>query len=440
MYVMMEKTLSTMFLFLLLPLSVICQAEIVTRRFVVELLQNQDTASPDQVFSTKRDLNTLSGSSLDIDNTNDFTGPDFPADDNLHGFNGYGLATTFIKSISWQLLYATPLLVAYELALTTHEAPPGSKPYSWLPGEALIAVGWLLKSYWNPNSLLFSPMDQPEGSQDHPFAITTSGLSEQGEQDNGPPNQPPASSDQQASGTTTQSTGFFTNPLNYGSDDGNEDPQQQQHTFALNCFVHPCHGVCRFRPPSASGGLDEADEECPICTEMFRNGIVTPCCSKRIDTHCLRRAFLSTPGSSTKTCPFCREDLSWLAQSPAFSVSEEAQQGLADPFHEPPGNSSSQTDPFVFASGQRICEAPIMGEDGQIRPCGVLCPSAKDLSYHNFIMHTKQRICGETATGVNGWERQCKRVFRNSKALAKHKAKYHRERRASDVRSQYENL
>ncbi len=55
----MVKTLSTVLLLLLLSLSVICQAEKLTRRFIVEFAPHQGTGSPDRVFSIKHNLNTL---------------------------------------------------------------------------------------------------------------------------------------------------------------------------------------------------------------------------------------------------------------------------------------------------------------------------------------------------------------------------------------------
>ncbi|WP_257254312.1 MULTISPECIES: hypothetical protein [unclassified Endozoicomonas] len=44
--------------------------------------------------------------------------------------------TTFIGSVAWQWLYATNLLVAYGMILTTADTPPGTNPYSWVALEA----------------------------------------------------------------------------------------------------------------------------------------------------------------------------------------------------------------------------------------------------------------------------------------------------------------
>ncbi|WP_257274907.1 MULTISPECIES: RING finger domain-containing protein [unclassified Endozoicomonas] len=344
---MMVKTLSTVLFLLLLSLSVICQAEKLTRRFVVEFAPHQGTGSLDRVFSIKHNLNTLPVGSLDIDDTNGC--PYFSAANEPGGLNGYGLATRFIASIYWQWLYPTHLLVAYELALTTNGAPLGSIPCLRLPEKAFIAVGWLLKSYWNPDSLLFNPMGQPGAAfvstqVGHPFAIITKGPNGHDEQKNAPPDQPLASSSgQQASARTTQLRASFTSPLDSGSADGNEDPEQHRHTYGLDCYVDACNGVCQFRPPAAIGGLAEANEECPVCLDKLDDVITVPCCSKKIDRHCLQKVILS---ASRWSCPLCRGDLSSLAQSPDFVAGIKAQQDLPDSYNEASGIRSSQTTYF----------------------------------------------------------------------------------------------
>ncbi|WOG26983.1 hypothetical protein [Endozoicomonas sp. 8E] len=123
--------------------------------------------------------------------------------------------------------------------------------------EKIATVGWLLKSYWNPDSALFKPTGQTEvrltqGSQ--PFAITAM---MHGSGDEQQQNQPSESSGQQAPQAISQPTSAFTSPLYSGSGDGYEDPQQHSHTLALDCFVHPCHGVCKFRPSSENMGPTE---------------------------------------------------------------------------------------------------------------------------------------------------------------------------------------
>ncbi|WP_422412468.1 MULTISPECIES: hypothetical protein [unclassified Endozoicomonas] len=337
---MVKKTLPAVLL-LLLPLSVVCGAEELVRPFVAELAKDQDT---DQVFSSKRNLNTLLDSSLDIDDTNSYTDPSLLADATSGELNGYGLATTCIETISWQLLYATQLLVAYGLALITHEAPPGSKPDSRLPEEALITVGMLLKSYWNPESLLFNPADEPEAAsistqEDYPFAITTMVLPGKSQKENGQQSQASASSGQQASGKITRLRRFFAKRLSRRRD-GKEDPEQPQHTYGLDCYVDSCNGVCRFRPPPSGGEMAQAVENCPVCLDKLTDVIATPCCSQKIDKHCLQKVILST---SQCSCPLCRGNLSSLAQLPDFRSCSEVQRD----YNELTTVSSSQTDSSV---------------------------------------------------------------------------------------------
>ncbi|WP_257292002.1 hypothetical protein [Endozoicomonas sp. ONNA1] len=460
----MNKTLSTVFLLLLFPLSVICKAENLTGRFVVEFVPDRGSVSPDHIFSIKPDLNTLSGSSPDIEGTNGFNDPDFPADDKRHGLNGYGLTTTLIESISWQLLCATPLLVAYELALTTNDTSPDFKTYSRLTLETFIAVGSLLNSYWNLNSPMFNPMGQPEANQDHPFAINTMTF---GPRNNPKQGQSSNLSTQQTSGTNTQVKGIVTSYPHSDSGGGSENPeQQQQHTFGFNCYVDNCHGVCRFRPPPVKEDLVGAGE-CPICFMTFKNVTVTPCCSQQIDTDCLRKVFLSPSQLSAKTCPYCRASLYFLAQSPDFTANAGAHRDLRAPHNEPSGIGSSQTSSFVNTTrrGRMICDVTIVGEHGQLRPCGRafnnpralsshryrchhsgeqiceeiviseggqrrrpcgrVCPNARALSIHRSRHHTGQQTCGETVIGRDGQRRPCGRVCPNARALTIHRSRHH---------------
>lgn len=227
-----------------------------------------------------------------------------------------------------------------------------AKPYSLIPVEAFVAADMVLKNYWNPNSLLFNPTNQPGASQDHPFAITTMVLPGPGQQKNDQQSQASASSGQQASGTTSRLKRFFAKFLPNRSE-GNGNPEQHQHTYGLNCYADSCNGVCRFRPPSDSERLDEADdtddtddtdEKCIICFEPLQKEmtVVLHCCSMKISRKCLRRL------APTRGCPLCRADLRSLLQPEDFPVSAEAQQDLSDSYNEPPGATASQTASFVI--------------------------------------------------------------------------------------------
>ncbi|WP_422472848.1 C2H2-type zinc finger protein [Endozoicomonas sp. ALB032] len=446
---MLKKILPAVLL-LLLPMSVVCGAEELVRHFVVELAEDQDT---DRFFSIKPNLNSLSGSSSGIDDTNGLTDSGLLADFTPGGLNGYGLADTFTESISWQLFYATQLLVACGLALTNHEAPLGSKPDSWLPEEALITVGWLLKSFWDPDSLLFKPTDQPEAisistQRDHPFEITTMVLPGQCEQKNDPANQPSASSSQQASGTTNQPGASFISPLDFGSGDGNGDPEQQrQHTYGLDCYAGSCHGVCQLRPPSDGSELAESgDDECPICLQKFSDLYVVPCCSKKIDKHCLRRIFQTTRRSLIKACPFCRADMSSTAQLVDFAESEEVQQDLPGSYNEPqpPFTISTQAAYFAatsIAGGHLTCGLATINEDGMVRPCRAVFMNASALLAHARLDHTQVRTCPEcqmtlpSAQALREHRRrdhteeqtcpECQKILLNAQALREHRRRDH---------------
>ncbi len=243
----MDRTLKQTFfaalMLLLSPLSTICQAESLTRHFVVEHKQNT------QSFSVKRSLISLPDNRKHLPDTNVYA-VFLPPDDKPHKLGVYGLPMTFIESISWPLLYASNVLVAYEWALNTRNPALRGKTYSWIPEEVFVAVGWLLKSYWTPDSLLFNPMDQL--SRDDPFTITTMTLPGQNKQQSNQQNPPSESSGRQALGATSHVTGSIKRLLSSLCNKDKEDPEQDQHTLGLECYVDSCHGVCKLRQASNS--------------------------------------------------------------------------------------------------------------------------------------------------------------------------------------------
>ncbi|WOG27129.1 hypothetical protein [Endozoicomonas sp. 8E] len=268
--------------------SVICHAEQRTEHSTVEL--QQIAASPKQSPSMRQDRNTLPGKPSDIADTFGYKRSSSPLDNKRH--KNYGL--TIIESISWQWLYASHLLVTHELILTTKNAAFSYTPYSWVPVGVVVAVGWLLESYWNRNSPSFnSPIAQQtalmltQGS--HQFAIITMMF---GNGHNQQQNRPSESSGQQASGALSHPAGSFARPLYIRPGGDNGPPQQHIHTLGLNCFVYPCHGVCQFRlsldtkdsgtlsffksstdhteaPPGQSSCHNIADGYCLPCMVLF---------------------------------------------------------------------------------------------------------------------------------------------------------------------------
>ncbi|WOG27249.1 hypothetical protein [Endozoicomonas sp. 8E] len=250
----MKQSFFATLLFLLLPLSIICRAESLTIHFV-----NVHTTTT-QSFSVKYNFNPLLGSPTDFADTNGCAGLTLPHDDKPGRQGVYWLKMTFIESISWRLLFATNLLVAFQLILITNAPALSGKHYSWIPAaEVFVTFGWLLKSYWNPDSLLFKPMGQLGVSHNDSFEITSLMLPGQSQQQTDQQNPQLVSSGQQASGsgTTTRVAGYFTYLVSSDSDDGKEDPEQEQHTFGLNCYVASCYGLCKFRLSSNSSESDE---------------------------------------------------------------------------------------------------------------------------------------------------------------------------------------
>ncbi|WP_257287048.1 hypothetical protein, partial [Endozoicomonas sp. SESOKO2] len=113
---------------LLMSLSVVCQAQPLTRRFVVEL--EQKAGAPSQNVFIKPDQHTLSCTLSDIAHTKGYAGSDLSSDEKQDRLNGYELKTTINESISWPWLYTNHLLVSYELIQTAKNTPLSSTSYS----------------------------------------------------------------------------------------------------------------------------------------------------------------------------------------------------------------------------------------------------------------------------------------------------------------------
>ncbi|WP_257282255.1 ankyrin repeat domain-containing protein [Endozoicomonas sp. ISHI1] len=296
---------------LLMSLSVICQAQPLTRRFVVEF--EQKTGSPNQNFSATPDLHTLSYTFSDIAHTKGYAGSDLSSDEKQGRLNGYELKTTVIESIPWPWLYANFLLVSYELMLTTKNTPLSSTSYSWLPLE--VAFHPLAAIIMVPGS----GNDQPQ----HP---------------------PSESSGQQTQVASVGPAGSFNSFLYSDSAGGSGGSQQHQHTLGLDCSVFPCRGVCQFRPSSDSSGSTEwqmnsaenptrqteaalqqsscpnldtdlplESDPCPICLIHFRGRnavpviVKTQCCGHHFDLNCISKCFVDQP-IGYRSCPMCRQD------------------------------------------------------------------------------------------------------------------------------------
>ncbi len=428
---------------LLLSLTVACQTETLTRRYIVEI--QQDATFSKQSFSVKPNQHVLSYDTSDIADKNGFITPNLLSDYKRRCFFGYEVKKNLIESISWQLLYATNLLVAFELIMTSKAHPPGATSYSWPPVERIVTVGWLLKSYWNPDSPMFKPIEQSEmrltqGNQ--PFAITTmihgSGYVQQ------PQSQLPESSGQQAPQTTHQPTNAFTNPLSSGSGDGFEDPQQHVHTLGIDCFVHPCRGVCNFRPSSESIGSTERvlkSEEslasltaatpeqnpCPhdcLCYCCIRHSASAYETSNNLFTIQLQCAsgqlfqgydMDDNPANTTPPPEPVPCNLKTLDEDGQLRNCEKVYKSVQSLFDHQ----------RKVHSGKKTCLAPVVGEDGRLRPCGEVWKNAVALSNHRRSAHTGQQTCNVIIVTEDGRERPCGRVCKNASALSSHRGRTH---------------
>ncbi|WP_422473497.1 hypothetical protein [Endozoicomonas sp. ALB032] len=444
-----------------MSLSVISQSKPLTRHFVVELEQNADF--PNRDFSIKLDLRMLSGNPSDNIDSDGYAEPGSSPDDKRHKPYSYRVKTILIESISWRWLCATNLLVACELFLTIQNSPLDSLPCSWPPLATAIAVGWLLKSYFNPDSPVFNSIEQKEACQNHLFqnhlfVITTTMPGSEHAPQQG---QPSTSSGQQIPQATTYIKGYFTRLLNSDSGNNNEGPEQYLHTLGLNCYLYPCDGVCRFRQssnPSESGAL--------VCEESSTNNTEeTPeqiSCPHLANTQCY--SCNSSDGAALNSVVSGEADATCLASKVTCNVlvlgeddhlrqcgsvckNVRALSSHKSSIHTGqktcdltvPGESGQlwpcgktfKNAQILSAhkreahTGQQTCDLTVLGEDNQLRPCGKIFKNTRSLSFHKTSFHTGQKTCSLTVPGGDGQLRRCGRVFKNSQVLSNHKRRTH---------------
>ncbi|WP_422137023.1 hypothetical protein [Endozoicomonas sp. ALD040] len=475
---MIKLSLFAALLLMLVSLSVIGQTES-TSRFIVELEQNADAPIKNFTINIHRRASPCNPSN--IADTKGYSGSDLPPEKKCRKPDAIRVKKNITEMISWQLIYATNLLVAYELILTTKGPPLNSNPYAWLPLE--VVVSWLLKSYWNPDSWLFNPIEQ-QASQGLPFASITimSGSGQNQEQYS-----PSKSSCQQAPPTTTRHTASFAPSLNTDYADGNGDPQQPSHSLDLNCYVYPCNGVCRFRSSSDSTEpplwtMDCEENSCP----HLANGHCLSCIGHLDPLHITdfqKSSPFKTPNDLSKTEPSYNYDpqpvgidsnsdgvaidggactsnaivqVNYDAPIPEERTTADnnsALHGSLD-MQSHPGedkiiftlaHSETQTtttesfkwDQYQphhiqtaaiqpeYCNRQKTCDAIVVGKDHKERPCGIICKDTQALRNHKRKKHSGQQTCDLIVVGEDGQLRPCGRLFQNIQSLATHKSGQH---------------
>ncbi|WP_422451782.1 C2H2-type zinc finger protein [Endozoicomonas sp. ALC066] len=229
-----------------------------------------------------------------------------------------------------------------------------------------------------------------------------------------------SSSGQQTSPATSHSGGSFTSPLNTDNDDGNGDPQQHLHTFDLNCYTSPCHGLCQRRPLPDS---TEPGQWLPNFEESWTDQTEA---THEQDSY----------SHLADDCFICMGHLEFPeAQLPQYNAPIET---LAEPGIQPQGTSglSATADGFAVINDsftvpgppeavgisialaqrgtlqarkedktrQKTCDAPLVGADGH----------TKALSNHKRKDDTEAQTCPE-----------CQKTLSDAKALSSHKRQYH---------------
>ncbi|WP_448215848.1 hypothetical protein [Endozoicomonas sp. 2B-B] len=424
----------------------VCQAEPWTGRFTVELEQDKD--SPGQSFSIKHNQHTSSGNPSDIAHKNGCTRSASPSGEKRQRSGRYEIKSTIIESVSWQWFCAVHLLVAYELLLTTKNNPLNSSPYSWVPSEVVVVVGWLLKNYWNPDSPLFDPIEQQTTSmltqEDYlsEILITMYGYGQNPTQ-----HQPSEASGKQTPQTTNLPKGSLTNPLYSDTDGGNGGSEQLSHTLSLNCFAHPCNGVCRFRP--STDGKRPAEwtlnyqEISSNCTETHPGQGLYP---HFANEHNPSQRQAHQPDDATtlntddlviingllnlrnQSCPEESEisfTLSHLTSHAGISKTEQTVTHSSQLDQSSSHISRTDRVQAINNNEQLACGLTIVGENGQPQPCRKICKNVYALSVHKSRYHTGQRACYVMVVGESGLQQQCGKICKNASALSNHKRREH---------------
>ncbi|WP_257253556.1 MULTISPECIES: hypothetical protein [unclassified Endozoicomonas] len=462
---MIKNSLFLVPLLLILLSTVVCQAQPLTERDIVALIQYVNFSN--QSFSIKSGMHTFPGTWQDIADTNSYAELDSTVDDKRHSFNIYGLKTTIIESNFWRSLYANHLLIDYELFLTSKGPPLCTKPSSWLPVEVLVSVGWLLKSYWHLNSPSFNTIDQKEATSterqgDNQF--TTMAMTH-GSGDDQLPYLSSKSSEQQVKRTTSQPTNCFTNLMYFGYGDGSRDPYQPLHTLGLNCFIFPCFGVCCFRPsPDIRGAAEwtmnslensagnptlsmSAEAACAtVSAGSFNDDLIMhENLTLNADDSIVTNELLSLinhdlPEENGTSPPVCftsggithyqqglsnhkRKNNTELRNCVVNVVGKDR---LTRPCGKVFKNAKSlSSHKSKYHSGQETCNVIMVGRDGRQWSCGTVCKSLRSLSTHKRRIHCGQQTCDVTVVGEDGLHQPCGTVCKNPNALSEHKSRKH---------------
>ncbi|WP_257254506.1 hypothetical protein [Endozoicomonas sp. SESOKO3] len=431
---------------LIILLSVAYEAESSAERFLVDPEKN--AVFPNRSSSINSAPHTSPGNPSVIADINGYEGSDSPPEDKPHRPGGYRLKAILIDSISRQFLYAIYLLVGYEKILNTRSAPLNATPSSWPSLEMVIAAGWFLNSYWNSDSPSFNPMKQQKATfmstqENQAFTSITmmfgSGNNQQPYQQQDLPSD---SSGQHAPVATRCLTSL---PYAH-SGGGNEDPQQQQHTLGFNCFVFPCHGLCRFRHSSDGRGPAESQ------LSSFESS-----CHHLAYGHCLSCIGYVDPVDATSQNSHF-ERLNPLPAIQPQSISDLPFELLTCDIDDNPYNSGNSiegvtSDSIRAGAALRIDAigtlnddmpmpennclatggAPTEGVPSGVNPPEVITDCQQPSGNHKSNNHILQRTCVLTLVGKDGKTQSCAKIFKNARSLSNHKSRFHRGQKICDM-------
>ena len=215
------------------------------------------------------DRGSLQSKPTEIISTSSYSGSDTPPDDKPYSPRGYWeRLTTVVESVSWQPLYASNEVTGYKLLLAFQEDSYQPQPLSWMPVVATVVVGWLARSSWNPEALMFNQLDEQATNQQHELQIITLMDKPGGGYSQATDTWGHGQSFDMYSSSAANSYNSFGNyQRGYHGDDPGW-PTTPVHSYGENCYEQPCcfqRGRCIYAPSFLATSQHKDTCRCQDC-------------------------------------------------------------------------------------------------------------------------------------------------------------------------------
>ncbi|WP_257276161.1 MULTISPECIES: hypothetical protein [unclassified Endozoicomonas] len=194
----------------------------------------------------------------------------------------------------------------------------------------------------------------------------------------------------------------------------------------MNCFIHPCYGVCQFR--SSSDGREPARSQLDSLENLTSHTEAITGQSSRTDL-VNRHGHSYKSHSDTMQNIYSNEtslfEMSFTLSTPPPRTSETEQTTESFQLDQTQTKMLLSSNNSVKHHGQHTCDVTVFGEDSQPRLCETVCKNARVLSDHKRRFHTAQQTCDEMVFEEDCQQRPCGKTCKNIRSLSVHKSKYH---------------